>query len=203
MVNYREKLLKTLKKIVSKYIKAAQQQIRQYYQSDDTVEGNAEVLDSECVIAEYEVAQEIIAFGQKAWIIEYGKGSLMEKNPDKNPFLEDYIHSDNFNKLRIQNAYAITGREAGEYFDLDGNPHKSHGRLRGKNLEEFVYTTKTNKDGKQAAYARAPKRIIQKILYGSGNNGLISLMSKEIQQAMMKLLSDLLEKEWRKEIKIL
>lgn len=199
MRDYKKQLLKKLRTIVTRYIKVAYTQIEQQYSIEDTTDGEAHLLIADMTVAQDTVARSLIAYGQKAWILEYGKGSLMETNPDKNPFLADYIKSDNFNEARISNAYAVTGRKCGDYYDLDGNKHTSHGQLYGKNLEEWV----DKKTGKQAVYASSPKHIIQHVLFGSGDNGLFRMMGDEIQQAMIELLSDMLKKNWRKEIKLL
>ena len=72
----------------------------------------------------------IIASGQKAWILEYGKGSYMDLD---NPFLSQYESNPNYNPDR--KGHDITGRPAGTYYDLDGEPHESSGYNRGKSLE--------------------------------------------------------------------
>ena len=199
MKDYQKQLLKKIRSIVTRYIKVAYTQIEQQYTIEDTTDGEAHLLIADMTVAQDTVARSLIAYGQKAWILEYGKGSLMETNPDDNPFLADYIKGDNFNKARVNNAYAVTGRKRGEFYDLDGNKHTSHGNLYGKNLETWI----DKKTGNQAVYARAPKHIIKHVLFGSGNDGLLHMMGEEIQQAMIELLSDLLQKNWRKEIKLL
>lgn len=59
----------------------------------------------------------IEATGQKAWILEHGKGSLMD-NESENPGLADYKASDLWNSER-ENTEVRT--RSGVYTDLDGN----------------------------------------------------------------------------------
>lgn len=95
-------------------------------------EGRAEVHQVTDMLASA-IQTSIIASGQKAWILEYGKGSYMDKD---NPFLDEYLASDNINQFRLHNnSYPIMGRSKGVYYDLDGNPHESSGKMAGLNLE--------------------------------------------------------------------
>ena len=199
MRDYKKVLLDKTRKIVQKYVKVACEQVAQQYQIEDTVDGDAKIYASELEIAQDTISQSVIAYGQKAWILEFGKGSLMETSGEENPFLEDYLNSELFNKARLSNAYAITGRPRGDYLDIDGNVHHSHGNLYGVNLEEWI----DKKTGNQAAVAYAPRRVIYRILYGSGQNGLLSMMADEIQDAMMGTIAELLQRKWKKEIRLL
>ena len=79
------------------------------------------------------VSSHLTAGGLGAWIAEYGSGSLMDKD---NPYYEDYINSENFNKLRNNNDNAFTGRNADEtVYSPDGTSYISSGRAKGLNLE--------------------------------------------------------------------
>lgn len=75
----------------------------------------------------------IEAWGEKCWKVEYGSGSLSDTHD--NPYIDEYISSENFNNYRSKSDMTIRGRDAGEYTDLDGNPQHSSGRNAGKSLE--------------------------------------------------------------------
>lgn len=79
----------------------------------------------------------IIAFGQAAYEIEFGKGSGMTAD---NPYLQEYMHSSQWNPERY-NA-TIVGRPAGPYTDLDGETFVSSGTMAGRNLEEILWQGK-------------------------------------------------------------
>ena len=73
------------------------------------------------------------ASGQGMWVMEYGKGSKLDRN---NPFLSRYTSSPVFNREREN--YEIRTRK-GTYKDIDGNSHVGSG-LGGKhglNAEKF------------------------------------------------------------------
>jgi hypothetical protein len=72
----------------------------------------------------------------KAWIQEYGKGSLMDRS---NPNLNEYIESIYWNEARYPTPGApIVGRPEGSYIGLDDQIHYSRGHMQGKNLEYRV-----------------------------------------------------------------
>ena len=71
-------------------------------------------------IAREEVSLVFKAIGQRALILEYGKGSKMDR---ENPALERYMNSAIFNKNRTD--LEIRTRPKGIYYDLDGVPHES------------------------------------------------------------------------------
>ncbi len=71
-------------------------------------------------IAREEVSLVFKAIGQRALILEYGKGSKMDRD---NPALDNYMNSDIFNKNRTD--LEIRTRPKGIYYDLDGVPHES------------------------------------------------------------------------------
>ena len=72
-------------------------------------------------IAKEEIELVFNAIGQRALILEYGRGSSMDRD---NPALDEYMRSDVFNRNRI--GLEIRTRPKGVYYDLDGNPHVSH-----------------------------------------------------------------------------
>jgi hypothetical protein len=79
------------------------------------------------------VASRISGWGQRAYIAEFGSGSLMDKN---NPYLEKYLQSPEFNQWRLHSSrMPIMGRSAGEYQDLDGRTEVSTGKMQGLDLE--------------------------------------------------------------------
>ncbi len=136
------------------------------------------------------VVRDILASGQKAWILEFGRGSLMETSSAENPWLDEYVESSDFNKWRKGNAFAITGREKGsKYYDLDGKgknggtePFVSTGTLKGVNLEEW-HSTKE--------YAPiSPMKVIQSVLYGSGDNGIM----RELENALLEVMADVYQR---------
>lgn len=69
----------------------------------------------------------------EAWIAEWGKGSLMDRD---NPDLTAYMGSDCWNSLRGPD-YDITGRAAPGYIGLDGLWHETSGKLAGISLEDL------------------------------------------------------------------
>ena len=74
------------------------------------------------------------AGGLGAWIAEYGSGSLIDKN---SPYYENYISSENYNKLRDLNDGSFTGRDIGEtVYSPDGTSYQSTGNAKGLDLEK-------------------------------------------------------------------
>jgi len=110
-------------------------------------------------------------WGQKAFIGEYGSGSLMEKTIQGNPYLREYFSSDQWNPLRT--GYSIRGRAEGDYKDLDGKKQYSSGAMKGLNIEEYFAPIE-------------PRHIIQ---------NEIDLAIPEIIEDLYNALSDSLVKE--------
>ena len=88
--------------------------------------------------------------GQKAWVAEFGRGSLMEKDDD-NPFIKRYKRSTLFNKARLTplnsktKVMSIVSRKPNStYKDLDGNTHTATDKFpkAGFNLEYWAETGK-------------------------------------------------------------
>lgn len=64
----------------------------------------------------------------------FGSGSKMDTS--RNPILDEYLSSDNFNsEYRSIADTRIKGRPEGEYEDIFGNTRYSHGTFEGLNLE--------------------------------------------------------------------
>lgn len=82
------------------------------------------------------VVIEILAQGQAAWELEFGKGSLMDRSLSSNPYLADYIDSDQWNDYRT--GVSVRGRPEGTYSDLDGVGQDSTGCMRGLSLEKDI-----------------------------------------------------------------
>lgn len=170
-------LLPKVKAVVEKYIKVACAMVEQQYTALPSHMGQSLVYEAEVRTAQDCVARSLCAIGQKAWIAEYGRGSLMETKTSENPFLEDYVSgrirdADGqplFNKDRLAHAFAIVGREHGYYYDIDGRRYHSHGNLAGKVVENF---------DNQKPYA--PQKTIRRVLFGSGDDGIVAEMNEEI-----------------------
>ena len=190
MKDYRKHLLDRLRKILRKYCRVACDEVRQQWGALDTIDGNAEITERDLEITQDTVARAICAYGQKAWIAEFGKGSLMDNTVAENPFLTDYLSDSKFNKDRLAHGLAVVGRPHGEYYDLDGNPHFSHGSLQGIPIESWY--------GQRLFTPIRGKHIISNILERSG---LIDEMNEEIQGAVMDILCEIMGR-FPKEIKI-
>jgi hypothetical protein len=99
------------------------------------IEGNAEIHCNFPKIVANAITATIEASGQKAWIAEFGRGSLME-DKGRNPYLQEYLSSTNVNQWRFHSSrMPIMGRSAGQYKDLDGNTRTSTGKMQGLDLE--------------------------------------------------------------------
>jgi hypothetical protein len=93
----------------------------------------------------------IVASGGSAWMVEFGKGSLMDIT--ENPYIAQYLSSSNFNSWRgFSSRMPIMGRSAGEYTDLDGNTQVSSGKMAGLDLE---------RDGKPEFQPSMPMHTIE------------------------------------------
>jgi len=99
------------------------------------IKGNAEikVADDLPQIVGGLVMATLDAHGMKAWIAEFGSGSLSDTST--NPYLDAYVSTGNFNHYRSKGDMSIRGRDAGAYLDLDGVSHTSTGHSAGKDLE--------------------------------------------------------------------
>lgn len=191
-------LLPKIRKIVASYCKAGCIQVDEIWRTLP-IDGEASVWEEEKKLAKDAISMSIIAVGQKAWIAEYGKGSLMESSGVENPFLQDYVSgkvkdedgNPLFNRERLAHAFAIVGRPHGYYYDIDGNRYHSHGNLKGKVIEDS-----------NNYVPQAPRHVIKKILFGDGEGGILSDMCEEIQNACMGVLMGLIIEKFPKEIKL-
>lgn len=103
--------------------------------NSQSIQGNAEIHADFPKIVTPLVIATIEASGGKAWVSEYGRGSLMDDS-GKNPYLNEYLRSPQFNQWRLHSSrMPIMGRSAGEYIDLDGGTHVSSGKMQGLDLE--------------------------------------------------------------------
>lgn len=195
-------LLDRGRNIVEKYIKAACGMIEQQYAALPDSMGDSSVYEAEARTAKDCVARSLCAIGQRAWIAEYGKGSLMETRASENPFLEDYVSgrirdadgNPLFNKDRLAHAFAIVGREHGYYYDIDGRRYHSHGNLAGKVIESF--------NNQPLIKPYPAQKVIKRILFGNGDNGLVAEMNEEIADLVLDEVCNTMN-TFPKEIKIL
>ena len=124
-----------VKKLLESYGNRICLDVKQTWSNLPSIDGNANISfkviknDNELTIGTIE------ATGQKAWIAEYGKGSLMASEA-YNPYLERYKKNPRrWNSIRKGNF--VTGRVTGKYKDLDNNQYDSGGRWAGRSLEHY------------------------------------------------------------------
>ena len=175
MKDYGKKLQRQIRDKVNEYAKIARDMVKEELgRYNDPSLGKGKVKATAPVVADIGgmITQDLIAEGNKVWVLEYGRGSEADTDPASNPFIDEYINSKDFNKWRLANGFAITGRERGEYFDLDNNLRKSTGSAVGINLEQWHST--------KEYYPIPPFRIIDKILNGDGDSGLL----RELREAL-------------------
>lgn len=183
-----------LQRILKKYSQAAVKQVQQQwsrYEVGSREDQSKAAINFTVEDAEAIVTAAIVATGQKAWLLEYGKGSKMERNAEINPFLEDYIQgrvvgSDGkpiFNPARLEKGLAILGRPKGEWRDIDDRVHKSNGAWEGIDIEH-----EEGKKGGRYRVPRPPLLIIRKILFGENNDGIIADINAEIQAAVNDII---------------
>ena len=146
------------------------------------IEGEAEINHIMGLLVN-EISATFIAQGQKAWILEYGKGSMMDSD---NPYLGEYKSNPNWNRYRKGNA--ITGRGEGEYQDLDGNTHYSSGKAIGRNLEAI---------GKEEYFPSGPLHIIRESIHEH-----MLLIQEDIMSTVALFSVDLFLSNFPKEITI-
>lgn len=190
---FEERLIKKISAILRNYSRVACEQVRQQWSRYDVnglSEINFKVEDAEAIVTAF-----IWAAGQKAWLLEYGKGSKMERSTIENPFLAEYLSGavtdaggdPLFNPERLQRGMAIIGRPFGLYCDLDDVIHFSSGYLEGRMLEPV--------EGRQFPFAiepLPPRKIIKNVLFGQNNDGLIAEINKEIAEAMLEIAADIM-----------
>ena len=185
----RKFLVERIRELVKEYSRTACAMITGQWARYD-VDGEAEI-DFTVEQAQEIVTAAIVANGMKAWILEFGKSSLMERDREKNPFLDEYISGSVtdltgdplFNPARKHEGMAILGRPKGVYLDIDDKIHISNGAWEGVNLEEIPPTI-------GGVIPLRPMFIIRKILLGENDSGgLIQLMNKDIADAFYEALS--------------
>ena len=182
-LNIEKILLDRLRKIVRSYTQLAIVRVQQEW-SKYNLDGESNI------VVKMEEVQAIVtahiyAWGQKAWLLEFGKGSMMETRLSENPFLYDYIDNENFNRFRLYNDYAFK--------------HTSSGRAEGENLEELA-RDQGYKDEKYLPFK--PKRIIKNILIGENEDGLIYQMSYDFREAIREVYSEIINR-FTRELKLL
>lgn len=184
---FRNKLLKKIAKILRDYSKAACELTRVEWSKLDA-EGNADI-NFKVEDAEAVVVATIYAHGQKAWILEYGRGSAMEKSQEENPFLEEYLQSSYFNPERLKRGLSILGRPKGSYLDLDDKYHFTTGAIKNWNLELLAPSVKHLQ-----VDPLPPRRIIKRVLFGQNNDGIIAEIDKEILKAVAEIAFEMFAK---------
>ena len=141
------------------------------------ISGNKEISVGNLMVIKGAVIVEIISTGMAAWIMEMGKGSLMEKSVADNPYLQDYLSSDEVNPWRFHSSrMPIMGRSEGEYKDLDGGTHSSSGRMQGLDLE---------RDGEPEYQPVLPMHIIRTEVKQS-----LPIIAAELSSALSKAIAD-------------
>lgn len=178
---------KAFAEVLNRYMQMARNDIRQQWSKYDKIDGKTPKIRS-FVDRQNElmgiVTGSLIASGRKAWIIEFGRGSLMEMSDEENPWLSEYISSDDFNRERIARGMAILGRPAGEYSDLDGGTQYSTGRARGRDLETWHRHVRARGRNNyvivQPYVPIPPSHIIRSVVYESG---LLKEMQEDLVEA--------------------
>jgi hypothetical protein len=125
-------------------------------QQSSVITGNKEIHVGELQVTAQAIMVEIVASGQAAWEIEMGRGSLMEVDASKNPYIIEYLGRADVNPWRFHSSrLPIMGRSAGDYTDLDGVTHVSSGHMQGLDLE---------RDGKPEFQPAMPMHTIKTTL---------------------------------------
>lgn len=136
------------------------------------ISGEAEVKTAVKRVTKDTILFVISGKGQRALLMEYGKGSLLDRS---NPYLSEYIQWEGFNYDRLLQGFAILGRPKGKYKDLDNKTHFSGGNLAGKNLEEIL-------GSKNPKYQPFPAfHVIRNAVCGEdGNGGMLNAILNDI-----------------------
>jgi len=146
------------------------------------LKGQAEVKTRIKKEVESVILMEISGMGQRALIMEYGRGSEMDMT---NPYLDEYMRWSGFNQNRQSQGMAILTRQPGEtYSDLDGKKRKSTAKQAGFNLENT---------GKPQYQPEEPHHVIRNIVCGDdGEQGVLNAILDDIAEVV--LLYDFFEK---------
>lgn len=128
------------------------------------------------------VTGEYRASGQKAWIAEFGSGSLLDSD---NPGLMAYSNSSVFNKERED--FEIRTR-TGEYTDLDGVVHEGSGigGVHGLNAEKL---------GNRSVTPHPPRHVMKEAL-GAGD-APEPVRAKSMKQAILDAFGVQVKREVR------
>ena len=147
------------------------------------IEGNAELSFVITTNTPTLVIGEYRASGQKAWIAEYGSGSLLDSD---NPGLMAYSNSSSFNKERED--FEIRTRK-GEYTDLDGVVHEGSGigGTHGLNAEKL---------GNHSVTPHPPRHVMKEAL-GAGD-APEPVRAKNMKQAILDALDLYAKREVRR-----
>lgn len=116
--------MKSLADVVDSFGKKVVSDVRNEWDRFPFVDGYSEAKFGIVKNDGYRVVGQLEAKGQKMWILEHGKGSLMD-DESENPDLADYKHSDIWNKEREENEIRTRPRKT--YYDIDGQPHRGSG----------------------------------------------------------------------------
>ena len=165
-----------IQKVLQKYGDKVVSDINRTWDSLTSIDGQAEATFKIVQSDDESVTGRLSASGQKAWIAEYGKGSLMDTEA-KNPYLSRYkSNPKRWNKLR--KGHFVTGRPKEPYRDLDNVVHFPSGRLAGKNLE---------KNGLDDYKPSKPYHVIQDIV--KKDNALKELFRENLTRTMKRIIS--------------
>lgn len=141
------------------------------------LKGEAEVKTRVKKQAKDVILMEISGIGQRALMMEYGRGSEADM---LNPYLQEYIHWSGFNSVRIDSGsdfMAIKTRKKGKYKDLDGNTHDSLANRQGKNLENT---------GNPKFQPEEPHHVIRNIVCGDdGEQGVLNAILDDITEVIL------------------
>lgn len=166
-------------------------EIKKQWNDQKKIQGNAEI--------KYDIVPTDngtkIAFkgsGQKAWISEFGKGSLMDRE-NENPYLKDYKNSSQWNPKRNRNGYSVRGRPEGSYTDLDGNKQESSGKAAkgsyGLNLEKGL---KPHTD--DAKYEPIKGEHIMRNVILNSDTGIHQMMEVKLGDILIKSVKEVMQK---------
>jgi len=122
-----------LSALVYQWAKEVSWTIQNKWENSQGVDGLAECSVDVPYISSGNVVEYIRAWGDKAWILEYGSGHTLDES---NPYLEDYKSTDRWNPARASDGNEFVGRAAGEIVYVpDGTTYESTGKAEGMRLE--------------------------------------------------------------------
>lgn len=152
--------MSTISNVLNKHSKKMMKDVQgvwKKYKDDAVVSGKADIEFSITDDKEGFVSGTYTASGQKMWILEYGKGNLLDKN---NPYLSDYTSNKTYNRNR--DHFEVRTRDT--YNDLDGNTHRGIGR--NLNTNAFAYNSDGKYFGKRLEFA--PLHVLKEHLHREG-----------------------------------